>query len=211
MSSPTVLLADDHQIVREGVRALLERSGMEVVAEACNGREAVELAARLRPDVAVLDHLMPILNGRDAGVQIRRVSPRTRSIMLTMSMEDPYVLGAMQVGFFGYVVKSQAATDLVNAIREVLRNSIYLSPSISRTVVDAWRSGTTSGTDPLTPREREVLQLVAEGHTTKGIASALGLSFKTAETHRTRIMRKLEIHEVAGLVRYAIRQGMIGA
>ena len=207
----SVLLADDHEILRQGLRVLLERSGFEVVGEASNGHEAVQLAARLKPDVAVLDFVMPGLNGKDAGVQIRRVSRATRTIILTMCTERHYVLDAMRSGVSGYVLKSQAAADLVCAIREAMRNGVYLSPGISSTIVDACRTGTSLPNDPLTPREREVLQLVAEGRTTKEIAVALGLSVKTAETHRSKIMRKLEIHETAGLVRYAIRQGMLTA
>src|SRR5262245_13532109 len=207
--SVTVLLADDHQIVRQGLKVLLEREGFDVVGEASDGREAVRLAARLRPDVAVVDFVMPLLNGLDAGVQIQRESPSTRAILLTMYTEDQYVLEAFRGGLRGYVIKTQAAGDLVQAIREVLRNSLYVSPGISRTLVEAYLSKTDLPPDPLTPREREVLQLVAEGQTTKEIATVLGLSVKTAETHRTKIMRKLEIHETAGLVRYAIRHGLV--
>ena len=207
----TVLLADDHQIVRQGIKVLLEREGFEVVAEAANGSEAVQLAAKLRPDIAVVDFVMPVLNGLDAAVQIQRESPGTRAILLTMYTDDQYVLEAFRGGLRGYVIKTQAAADLVQAIREVQRNSLYVSPGISRTLVQAYLSKTALPAEPLTPREREVLQLVAEGRTTKEIASFLGLSVKTAETHRTKIMRKLEIHETAGLVRYAIRRGLVQA
>jgi DNA-binding NarL/FixJ family response regulator len=159
--------------------------------------------------VAVVDFVMPLLNGLDAAVQIQRQSPGTKTILLTMYTEDQYVLEAFRNGLRGYVIKTQAAADLVQAIREVLRNAVYLSPGISRAVVEAYLTKTDVPTDPLTPREREVLQLVAEGKTTKEIAQVLGLSVKTAETHRTKIMRKLEIHETAGLVRYAIRRGLV--
>jgi len=206
-----VLLADDHQIVRQGVRVLLENEGFEVVSETADGREAVEAASRLRPSVAVVDFVMPLLNGLDAAVQIQRQSPSTRSILLTMYTEDQYVLEAFRGGIRGYVIKTQAAADLVQAIREVQRNALYVSPGISRTLVDAFLAKTEMPADPLTPREREVLQLVAEGRTTKEIAVVLGLSVKTAETHRTRIMRKLEIHDTASLVRYAIRRGLVQA
>jgi DNA-binding NarL/FixJ family response regulator len=209
--SVSVLLADDHQIVRQGVRVLLEHEGFEVVGETADGREAVEAAARLRPSVAVVDFVMPLLNGLDAAVQIQRQSPSTRSILLTMYTEDQYVLEAFRGGVRGYVIKTQAAADLVQAIREVQRNALYVSPGISRTLVDAFLAKTELPADPLTPREREVLQLVAEGRTTKEIAVVLGLSVKTAETHRTRIMRKLEIHDTASLVRYAIRRGLVQA
>lgn len=154
---------------------------------------------------------MPLLNGLDAAVQIQRQSPSTRAILLTMYTEDQYVLEAFRGGVRGYVIKTQAAADLVQAIREVQRNALYVSPGISRTLVDAFLAKTELPADPLTPREREVLQLVAEGRTTKEIAVVLGLSVKTAETHRTRIMRKLEIHDTASLVRYAIRRGLVQA
>jgi DNA-binding NarL/FixJ family response regulator len=205
----SVLLADDHQIVRQGIKVLLEKEGLEIVGEAADGREAVQMAARTRPDVAVLDFVMPLLNGLDAAIQIQRQAPGTKTILLTMYTEDQYVLEAFRGGLRGYVIKTQAAGDLVQAIREVLRNALYVSPGISRTLVEAYLSKTDLPPEPLTPREREVLQLVAEGRTTKEIASSLGLSVKTAETHRTKIMRKLEIHETAGLVRYAIRRGLV--
>jgi len=204
-----VLLADDHQIMRQGLKNLLEREGFAVVAEASDGRDAIHLAETSHPDVAVLDLAMPALNGVDAGREITRASPRTKAILLTMHKEDPYVLQALNAGISGYVLKSQAAEDLVQAIREVMRGSMYLSPGVSRAVVDAYRAKTDLPPDPLSPREREVLQLVAEGKTTKEVAAILGVSVKTAESHRTRIMEKLDIHETASLVRYAIRRGLI--
>lgn len=204
-----VLLADDHQIMRQGLKSLLEREGFVVVAEASDGRDALQKAEASHPDVVVLDLAMPGLNGVDAGREISRSSPRTRAILLTMHKEDPYVLQALSAGISGYVLKSQAAEDLVQAIREVARGSMYLSPGISRTVVDAYRAKSELRPDPLSPREREVLQLVAEGKTTKEVAAILGVSVKTAESHRSRIMEKLDIHETAGLVRYAIRRGLI--
>ena len=204
-----VLLADDHLIVRQGLKALLEREGIKVVGEAADGHEAVRLAQALRPDVAVLDLAMPLLNGLDAAREIVRASPRTRPILLTMHSEDPYVLEALRAGIKGYVLKTQPSTDLVQAIQEVSRGRIYLSPGVSRGVVEAYLAKTELPPDPLSPREREVLQLVAEGKTTKETARLLGVSIKTAENHRTRIMAKLDIHETAGLVRYAIRQGII--
>ena len=204
-----VLLADDHQIVRQGLRALLEREGFRVVGEAADGREAVRLSGETHPDVVVLDLAMPALNGLDAAREILRGSPRAKAILLTMHTEDPYVLEALRGGISGYVLKTQAGDDLVRAIREVTRGSLYLSPGVSRAVVDAYRAKTELPPDPLSPREREVLQLVAEGKTTKEVAGLLGISVKTAESHRTRIMSKLDIHETAGLVRYAIRRGLI--
>ena len=197
--------------MRQGLKVLLEREGFEIIGEASDGHEAVNLASRLRPDVAVVDFMMPRLNGLDAAVQIQRLSPNTKTILLTMYTEDQYVLEAFRSGLRGYVIKTQAAADLVQAIREVLRNAVYLSPGISRAVIEAYLSKTDIPSDPLTPREREVLQLVAEGKTTKEIASTLGLSVKTADTHRSKIMRKLEIHDTAGLVRYAIRRGLVQA
>jgi two-component system, NarL family, response regulator NreC len=208
---PRILLADDHVIVRQGFRALLEREGLEVVAEAANGHEAVRLAAELLPDVAVLDFAMPLLNGLDAAKEIRRRSPRTRTILLTVHSEDHYVLEAVRAGVHGYVVKTQAAADLVQAIREIRGNAIYLSPTISRAVVEAYLDKATPPGDVLSSRERQVLQLVAEGKTTKEIAGVLGVSIKTADSHRARIMRKLDIHDTAGLVRFAIRRGLIHA
>lgn len=208
---PRILLADDHVIVRQGFRALLEREGLEVVAEAANGHEAVRLVGELLPDVAVLDFAMPLLNGLDAAKEIRRRSPRTRTILLTVHSEDHYVLEALQAGVHGYVVKTQAAADLVQAIREIRGNAIYLSPTISRAVVEAYFDKVTPPGDVLSSRERQVLQLVAEGKTTKEIAGVLGVSIKTADSHRARIMRKLDIHDTAGLVRFAIRRGLIHA
>ena len=204
-----VLLADDHLIVRQGLRALLEREGFRVVGEAADGREAVHLAGGSHPDVAILDLAMPNLNGLDAARELLRGDPRMKAILLTMHTEDPYVLEALRAGISGYVLKTQAGDDLIQAIREVLRGSIYLSPGVSRAVVDAYRAKSDLPPDPLSPREREVLQLVAEGKTTKEVASLLGVSVKTAESHRTRIMAKLDIHETAGLVRYAIRRGLV--
>lgn len=208
---PRILLADDHVIVRQGFRALLEREGLEVVAEAANGHEAVRLAGELLPDVAVLDFAMPLLNGLDAAKEIRRRSPRTRTILLTVHTEDHYVLEAVRAGVHGYVVKTQAAADLVQAIREIRGNAIYLSPTISRAVVEAYVDKAIPPGDVLSSRERQVLQLVAEGKTTKEIAGVLGVSIKTADSHRARIMRKLDIHDTAGLVRFAIRRGLIHA
>ena len=208
---PRILLADDHVIVRQGFRALLEREGLEVVAEAANGHEAVRLAGELLPDVAVLDFAMPLLNGLDAAKEIRRCAPRTRTILLTVHSEDHYVLEAVQAGVHGYVVKTQAAADLVQAIREIRGNAIYLSPTISRAVVEAYLDKAIPPGDVLSSRERQVLQLVAEGKTTKEIAGVLGISIKTADSHRARIMRKLDIHDTAGLVRFAIRRGLIHA
>ena len=206
-----ILLADDHQIFRDALRALLERNGCEIVAEAADGRQAARLARRVAPEIAVLDLGMPLLNGVDAAREIQRRAPGTRTILLTMFEEAVYVLAALQAGVRGYVLKAQAAADLMRAIHEVLRGAIYLSPGISRIVVDAYLNKRTALDEPLSHRERHVLQLVAEGRSTKEIALELGVGFKTAESHRTRIMRKLDIHNTAGLVRYAIRRGLAQA
>jgi DNA-binding NarL/FixJ family response regulator len=203
-----ILLADDHCIVRQGLRALLERATFEVVGEATDGQEAVKLAETLKPDIAVLDLVMPTLNGLDAGRQIIQRVPTTAVILLTMHTGEHHVAAALRAGIRGYLLKSQAAEDLVHGIREVSRGRTFLSPEVSRIVVDGYLSGA-SPSDPLAPREREVLQLVAEGKTSKEIAAQLGLSVKTAESYRTNIMEKLDIHETAGLVRYAIRRGLI--
>jgi two-component system, NarL family, response regulator NreC len=203
-----ILLADDHQIFRDGLKALLERKGCEIVAEAADGRQAARLARRVAPEIAVLDLGMPLLNGVDAAREIRRRAPGTRTILLTMFEDAAYVLGALEAGVRGYVLKAQAAADLMRAIDEVLRGAIYLSPGISRIVVDAYLNKRSAASEPLTDRERQVLQLVAEGRSTKEVALELGIGFKTAESHRTRIMHKLDIHNTAGLVRYAIRRGL---
>ena len=203
-----VLLADDHQIVREGLRALLEKVGHVVVGEAADGRQACALARKLQPNIAVLDLSMPLRNGLDSIREIQRVSPGTKAILLTMYTDRPYVLQAMQAGARGYVLKSQAAQDLLRAIQEVLRGAAYLSPGVAGLLVDAYRQRNDEP-ELLTAREREVLQLIGEGKTTKAIAGVIGVSFKTAESHRSRVMKKLDIHETAGLVRYAIRRGLL--
>ena len=161
-----------------------------------------------RPDVVVLDLSMPVLNGIEAARRIRAVRPDVKVVLLTIHREDHYVRAALRAGIAGYVLKTQAAADLLRAIHEVAAGGLYLSPGISRAVVAAYLERPDAPADPLTPRERQVLQLVAEGLTTKEIARALGTSVKTAETRRTRLMDKLDIHDVAGLVRYAIRRGL---
>jgi two-component system, NarL family, response regulator NreC len=204
-----VVLADDHAVVRQGLRALLEREGFQVAGEAADGRQAIDLASTLLPDIAILDVRMPLLNGLDAAREIRKCCPRTKAILLTRHDEDQYVIEALHAGVTGYVLKSQMANDLLQAIKEVLRGGIYLSPGISRTVVQAYLSKTSLEADPLTSRERQILQLIAEGQSSKDIANLLGISTKTAEAHRARIMRKLDLHGTASLVRYAIRRGLL--
>lgn len=204
-----IILAEDHQIVRQGLKTLLEQAGFDVAGEAQDGREAVQLAKVLRPDVAVLDLAMPKLNGLLAARKLLKVSPQTKSVLLTMHQEAHYVVAALQAEVKGYVLKSQAAEDLVRAIHEVMAGAIYLSPGISHVLVDAYLGKSDVPPDPLTPREREVLQLIAEGQKMSGIAALLGISIKTAESHRSNIMEKLDIHNVAGLVRYAIRRDLV--
>jgi two-component system response regulator NreC len=207
-----ILLADDHQIVREGFRAILERNGFQIACEVADGRDAVRCAQSHSPDVAILDLSMPQLNGLDAAREILQSHSRMAIILLTMHAEEHQIVAALRAGIRGYVIKTQASEELIHAIREVIGGGIYLSPcGVYGVVVGAYLSGRTVTPDPLTSREREVLQLVAEGHTTKEIAGALKLSVKTAESYRSRIMEKLGIHETAGLVRYAIRCGLIQA
>lgn len=204
-----ILIAEDHQLVRQGIRALLEKAGYLVVGEASDGREAFRLAQTLQPNIAILDLSMPMLNGLDAAREIQKVSRNTKTILLTMYTERPYVIQALQAGAKGYVLKTQTSEDLLRAIQEVMRGSVYVSPSAAVSLVDACLGNAQSLQDPLTPRERQVLQLVAEGHTTKAIADVLSISFKTAESHRNRMMKKLDIHDTAGLVRYAVRRGLL--
>jgi DNA-binding NarL/FixJ family response regulator len=206
-----IVMAEDHQIVRQGFKALLEQDGFEVVGEAGDGHEAVRLIEKLKPDVAIVDIAMPLLNGIDVAREVPRVSPDTRTILLTMHTDSSYILEALRAGVTGYLVKTRAVEDLTKAIREVCRGAVYLSSNVSREAVDAYLANGDVDPNPLTARERQVLQLVAEGRSTKEVASVLGISVKTAESHRCRIMRKLGIHQTAGLVRFAIRQGMISA
>lgn len=205
-----ILLADDHVVVREGLKNLLLQEGFEIVGEVSNGREAIDLAKKLHPDVVVLDVSMPVLNGIDAARAIHLASPRTRTTLLTMYKEEQYVLEALRAGVQGYVLKSQAAADLIHAIRSTLQGETYLSPGISESVVKT-ALAQSAPSNPLTPREREVLQLIAEGKTNKEISQQLGMSVKTVESHRRNLMVKLDIHETAGLVRYAMRIGLIQA
>ncbi|MGZ4865947.1 MAG: response regulator [Candidatus Angelobacter sp.] len=204
-----ILLADDHAVLRQGLRVLLEREGFEVVGEASDGREAVKLCDKLRPDVALLDVTMPLLNGIDAAREIMKSNPRTKVVLLTMHTEDHLILESLRAGVTGYVLKTKAASELVQALRAVCRGEMFLTQSISRTIVQAFLQNTPAPGTLISDRERQVLQLVAEGKTTKEIASLLGISVKTAESHRSNLMDKLNIHDTAGLVRYAIRIGLI--
>jgi two-component system, NarL family, response regulator NreC len=207
----SILLADDHQIVRDGIKSILEKEGYRVTAEASNGQEAVRLAIQTNPDLVILDITMPVLNGLDAAREILQRLPSSKAILLTMHAEKGYVLEGLRAGIKGFVTKTHAAGELVIAICEVMKGSTHLSPEISQAVVEAYQNDEHVFRDPLTPRERQVLQLIAEGHSSKQIAAVLNISVNTAETHRNRILEKLDIHEVAGLVRYAIRRGLIQA
>jgi DNA-binding NarL/FixJ family response regulator len=210
-TKPTCVIADDHCMFRQAIRALLEDEGFEVLGEAANGHEAVKLVTRHSPQLALLDYGMPMLNGSFAAAEILKRSPDTQVVLLTMYNDETFALDAVRSGVRGYVLKEQAAQELIAALRQVLSGSIYLSPSISESVVSALLSKKEQPSDLLTPREKQVLQLIAEGKTTKDIASLLHLSVKTAESHRSNIMNRLDVHNVASLVRYAIRRGMIEA
>jgi DNA-binding NarL/FixJ family response regulator len=207
-----VLLADDHTLVRAGIRALLGGiEGVEVVGEASDGQETLRLVASARPDVVLLDIGMPGLNGLEVASRIAR-EKSARVVILSTHSSEEYVLQALRAGASGYLVKDAAPAELELALRAVRRGETYLTSSVSKHVVEDYVRRTGGAADPLaalTPRQREVLQLVAEGHATKEIASRLGISVKTAETHRTQLMERLDIHDVAGLVRFAIRVGLI--
>ena len=209
MAPLRVVLADDHLILRQALKALLESHGLQVVADVADGRAAIEAVDQLAPDVVVLDVAMPVLNGIDAAREISHVKPRPHMILLS-GLDDPrWVPEALRIGVRGFVLKTQGADDLLRAIDKVRDGALFVSPGAAQAMIDACMAGTPSGSEQLSPRERQVLQLVAEGKSTKGIAQALRISVKTAEFHRGRVMRKLSIHDTAGLVRYAIREGMI--
>jgi DNA-binding NarL/FixJ family response regulator len=208
-----VLLADDHQLFRAGIRSLLDTHGdMEVVAEAGDGREALRLVAAHRPDVVLLDIMMPGLNGLDAAARISRAFPRSRVIMLSMNADEDSVLTTLRAGALGYLVKAADPAELVLAIRAAARGERFLSSAVSEHVVAVSLKRIQqeqTSLERLAPRQREVLQLVAEGHTTKEIAMKLAVSVKTAETYRGELMKALDIHDTASLTRYAIRTGLV--
>lgn len=206
-----VIIADDHMMFRQGIKAILEAEGFTISGEADDGQEAIRLVRKYSPTIALLDFRMPKLNGIDTAHEIHRFSPQTRVILLTMHDEEQFALDALKSGVRGYILKSQAATELIYAVDEVLKGAVYLSPGISEGVVNALLSKNEQPNGVLTCREKQVLQLIAEGKTTKDIADLLHLSVKTAESHRSHIMQRLDIHNIAGLVRYAIRQGLIDA
>jgi len=209
-----VVLADDHELFRAGIRSLMQAfDDIEIVAEASNGREALRLCQAHCPDVALMDIMMPELNGLDATARLAANLPQTRTIILSMNANEEYVLQALRCGASGYLLKNTSPSELEQAIRAVARGETYLSPAISKHLIAAYLQrvgGETTGLfERLTPRQREVLQLVAEGDTTNEIAGKLSLSVKTVEMHRSQLMAALDIHDIAGLVRYAIRMRLI--
>ena len=204
-----ILLADDHHLVRQGLSLLLAQKGFCIAAEAADGLEAVRLSKELQPDVAILDIGMGPVNGIDAAREIHRDVPGIRIILLTMHTDDHYVLEALQAGAAGYVAKSEAGENLVCAIKDVSAGSTYLSPKVSRATIDTYLHVGRPKDNPLTLRERQVLQLIAHGKTAREIANLLGISAKTAEAHRSKITSKIGTRGIAGLVRYAIRSGLI--
>ena len=212
-STTRVLLADDHALVRVGIRALLSTiAGFDVVGEAGTGHEALELADKLRPHVVLMDIAMPGINGLDATARLVERHPEVRVIILSMHASEEYALQALRAGAAGYLLKDADLLELERAIVAVARGETYLSPAISKHVIADYKRRVAEQPEPidrLTPRQREVLRLIAEGLSTKEIAFKLGLSVKTVETHRAQLMERLEIRDVAGLVRFAIRSGLV--
>lgn len=207
----SVVLADDHAVFRQGLIALLERENVAIAGEAADGGEALQLIYDKRPNVALLDLSMPVMNGLEVARELVGTAPEIRTILLTMHADNYYVLEALKVGVWGYVLKAQAASDVIQAIRQVASGAVYLSPRVSETVVRASKEKGVLSVDSLSGREHQILQLIAEGGTTKEIAFQLGVSTKTVQSHRARIMKKLDISETANLVRYAVRHGLIEA
>lgn len=205
-----ILLADDHAVVRQGFKMILAaQPDMEIVGEAGNGREALESSGRLQPDVIVMDVAMPELNGIEATRRLADVSPRTRVLALSMHKDSVYVREILRAGARGYLLKDSIASDLLAAVRAVARGEGYLSPGVSDAVLNDYRRHVTDPIDLLTSREREVLQMIAEGKTNKEIATVLNLSVYTVDAHRGRIMEKLNLHSVNELVRFAVRYGLV--
>jgi two-component system response regulator NreC len=215
MNPIRILLADDHTVMRTGLRLLLERnSGFQVVGEAANGREAIDAAAALNPDVVVMDVAMPILNGIDAVSQISARFPKIASVVLSMHSDESYLLRALKAGARGYLLKDSAESDLVHAIRAVSEGKAFFSPAISRMLIDDYirqlqQRGGEDSYELLTMREREIFQLLAEGRSSKDVAAVLNLSPYTVETHRGNIMQKLNLHSLPELILYAVRKGII--
>jgi DNA-binding NarL/FixJ family response regulator len=205
-----ILLADDHAVVRQGFKMILAaQPDMEIVGEAGNGREALDLAGQLQPDVIVMDVAMPELNGIEATRRVADVSPRSRVLALSMHKDSVYVREILRAGARGYLLKDSIASDLLAAVRAVARGEGYLSPGVSDAVLNDYRRHVTDPIDLLTSREREVLQMIAEGKTNKEIATVLNLSVYTVDAHRGRIMEKLNVHSVTDLVRFAVRCGLV--
>ena len=205
-----ILLADDHAVVRQGFKMILAaQTDMEIVGEAGNGREAVELAESLRPDVVVMDVAMPELNGIEATRRLAASTPRTRVLALSMHKDSVYVREILRAGARGYLLKDAIAGDLLSAVRAVAQGEGYISPGVSDAVLNDYRKHVTDPIDLLSSREREVLQMIAEGKTNKEIASVLNLSVYTVDAHRGRIMEKLNLHSVNELVRFAVRNGLV--
>ena len=210
MKSLRILLADDHELLRQGLRTLIEdQSGWQVCGEATTGREAVTKARELKPDIVVMDFTMPELNGMEATRQIRAALPRTEVLLLTMHESEELVREVLAAGARGYVLKSDAGRVLVDALKALADQKPYFTSKISALVLEGYLNPITRENPALTPREREIVQLVAEGRSTKELADRLGISPKTAETHRTNIMRKLNVHSVSEVVRYAIRNKLV--
>ncbi len=213
MTPIRILLADDHTLVRAGIRALLEQlDDLEVVAEAADGREALELTEVYLPDVALLDIAMPEMNGLEVARRLQKKRPEVRVLLLSMYSNEEYVSEALACGAAGYVLKDASVAELDLAVHAVARGESYLSPAVAKQIVSGQvqpGGDAPSGLQRLTPRQREVLQLIAEGNSTKQMARKLGVSVKTVETHRAQLMDRLDIHDVAGLVRYAIRTGLV--
>jgi DNA-binding NarL/FixJ family response regulator len=205
-----ILLADDHGVVRQGFKMILgAQADMEIVGEAANGREAVEQAERLKPDIVVMDVAMPELNGIEATRRLAESAPHVRVLALSMHKDSVYVRETLRAGARGYLLKDSGANDLVAAVRAVASGEGYLSPAVSNAVLDDYRRHVTNAIDLLTSREREVLQMLAEGKTNKEIAATLNLSVYTVDAHRGHIMEKLNLHSINELVRFAVRNGMI--
>src|SRR5579863_3024439 len=205
-----ILVADDHTLMRAGLVSLIARMPeMEVVAEAEDGRQALRLVRELKPDIVLMDIAMPGLNGLEAAERIHGLEPQIKIIILSMHASEDYVAQALKAGASGYLLKDAATTELEMALKSVSMGQFYLSPAISRQVVDNYLRGGPTGLDVLTPRQREILQLIAEGKGTRDIAETLHLSVKTVETHRAQLMDRLDIHDVAGLIRYALRKGLV--
>ena len=204
-----ILLADDQAILRQGLKTVLRQEGFEVVGEASDGHAAIKMCHTLKPEIAILDIGMPLLNGIDAAREIHKSCPSTKIILLTMSTEGSHVLTSLRAGISGYVLKNNPFANLVDAIKAVAKGETYLSSGVSKTIVKAYLSNPVLPADPLSLRERQVLQLIAEGKNMKEVGSLLGISARTAETHRGRIMKKLNIFTIAGLVRYALNHGLL--